>query len=154
MVCCSLAGAAANAALAWHVAVPGEAAPLTHIPHAGRVGAGGPGVTPRVRDELGLNELDGMADGDARAEKARRKLQQSELRAGELGLQFSSISQSSYCDWCSELQSHSPSQQAPADRPAGMCTGSWGCAEAAAEHECAAVAWSLPEFCRWAAINP
>lgn len=52
----------------------------------GRVGAGGPGVTPRVRDELGLNELDGMADGDARAEKARRKLQQSELRAGLSGL--------------------------------------------------------------------
>ena len=37
-----------------------------------------------MRDELGLNELDGMGDGDARAEKARRKLQQSELRAGQL----------------------------------------------------------------------
>ena len=68
-----------------------------------------------MRDELGLNELDSMADGDARAEKARRKLQQSELRAGELlslGLAASSGTQSSHCEWCSNLHSHRSLQQA------------------------------------------
>ena len=109
-----------------------------------------------MRDELGLNELDGMADGDARAEKARRKLQQSELRAGELlslGLAASSGTVSNYCEWCSKLHSHSSPQQAPADRPSA-CALAVGAAPTL-QLSLNVLLWpgALHAFCRWAVIN-